>query len=64
MSDNCVFTDKYRKNVREALAVRKALAVFKYMCQQNDFLVSEESLKDERDVFKWLEFYKKQDKGF
>ena len=40
------------------------LAVFKWVCKQNGFLVCEESCENERNAFKWLEFYKKQDKGF
>ena len=40
------------------------VAVFKCVCKQNNFLVCEEFLKNEGDALKWLEFYKKQDKGF
>ena len=39
------------------------LTEFKWTCGQHDFLVCEESLKNEGNAHKWLEFYKKQDKG-
>ena len=40
------------------------LTVFKQVCEQNDFLVCEEPFENEEKAYKWLEFYKKQDKGF
>ena len=56
-NDKCQIILFVPKNVEKATS--DFLAVFKWVCKQNDFLVCGESVKKERDALKWLEFYKK-----
>ena len=62
-NDKCQIILFLPKNIEKNVE-KGFLAVFKRVCKQNDFLVCEESLKNEGNALKWLEFYKKQDKGF